>query len=236
MENTNESEEKNAKEKILEYLSNKKTLIIAIVAVVLILAIIVAVYIFTKDRVKFKGESNGIKYSANMNSNSEVFVVMKNKTGKTVSKLKLTVSYYDSKGNELEAQTSVTDVYLKENEISLNNVTASRLYADQVSDYKVSIEPEYYEGEDKLSNYEKVEILEQKEKDDKIVANIKNETENSITHVCFYTVFYKKGLPVAFDANDVYSFSGEKEIKFDKPKDNDGNEVKYDFYKVYIKY
>ena len=45
-------------------------------------------------------------------------------------------------------------------------------------------------------------------------------------------------MPVSFDAKDVLLFEKgtEKELEFEKPKDNDGNEIDYSFCKVYIKY
>ncbi len=237
MKETKESVVKDTKSK-LDFLKNKK-FIIAIVAVVLIIAIILTIFLLTRKKVKFKNESNGIKYSANFNSDSELLVVMQNNTDRVVSKLKLVVSYYNSNGNELTKNTKVTDVgYLKNKEISLEDVEPHISNTQDIADYKIEITPEFYEGEDKQSKYEKIEIGDLADKKDKTTVKIKNTSDDEINRVCFFAVYFKRGIPVGFDANDVFSLEKgeEKELSFEKPKNSDGKEVDYSFCKVFIKY
>ena len=244
MEETKESVEKNTKVK-LDFFKNKKV-IIAVVVAILIIAVIVTIFLVTRKKVKFKGESNGIKYSANMNENAEVFVVMKNKTGKAISKLNLTVSFYDANGNELKKRTKETSVgYLKNGEISFENVDANLANANDAASYKVEINPEFYEGEDKQSKYEKIEIgdIVMPKKDETKVNNcsvkIKNVSGDKINSACFIVAYFnKKGLPVGYEANNVFILEKdeEKELQFLEPTDSDGNKIDYKFCQIYIKY
>lgn len=236
MEETKENIEK--KEKKLGVLKNKKVIIMsAIVAILIIAAIGVGVYfLINKDKVKYTGESNGIKYSAKMKENSEILVVMKNKTGKTISELELNVTYYDAEGNVLYKSTELTNGYLKNEEISLEKTIGRILDTKKINRYDIEINPKYYDGEEKKSNYEKIEISEQQKRDDKIVVDISNKTEDEIQHVCFYGVFFKDGLPINFFANDVHNIDkNKKTLEFNEPKDKEGNKIKYDFCEIYMK-
>lgn len=236
MEETKENIEK--KDNKLGILKNKKVIIIsAIVAILIIVAIGIGVYLLiNKDKVKYTGESNGIEYSSKIQENSEVLVVMKNKTGKTISALQLNVTYYDSDGNVLYRSTELTDGYLKNEEITLDRTIARILDINKIDHYDIEINPKYYDGEEKESNYEKLEISNQQMQDNKIVVDIKNKTENEIPHVCFYGVFFKDGLPINFFANDVHNIDkNTKKVEFNEPKDKNGNKIEYDFCEVYIK-
>ncbi len=239
MEKTKEELEKqNTEDNKVRAGSKKKIAIISIVTILIIMAIAVSIYFITKkDKVKFNGESNGIKYSAKIQENSEVLVVMQNKTGKTVSELELMISYYDAEGNELIKKTETIDVYLKDKEISLNSIKSGIVNTNRIDSYKIEINPKYYEGEDKLSNYEKIEISELQEKEDCVAVDVRNTVNDPIKHVCFYAVFFKDGVPIDFFAKDVYNLDEEtKNIEFKKPEDKDDNKIEYDFCKVYIKY
>ena len=113
-------------------LKNKKVLIGISIAIVLILISIIIAIKFSNKKVEYKveyeGTSNGIEYSSAMQANSEVYVLMKNKTGKAISGLNLIISYYDSEGKELARRTSSSDVYLKnENKIYFENFIAGAL-------------------------------------------------------------------------------------------------------------
>ena len=236
MEETKENVEK--KENKLGVLKNKKVIITsAIVSVLIIVAIIVAVSLFNKDRIKFTGESNGIKYSAKMQEDSRVLVVMKNKTGKTISELELNVTYYDAKGNVLYKSTELIDGYLKNEEITLDRRTTARILdVQKIERYDIEINPKYYDGEEKTSNYEKIEILEQQKRGDKIVVDIKNKTEEEIQDIYFYGVFFKDGLPIEFFANYVHNIDKDtKTLEFNEPKDEEGNKIEYDFCEIYMK-
>lgn len=239
MEETKENlENKNTEEVNEKKCTKKKKIIIAIiVAVILIATIIGLVFLLKKDKVKFDGESNGIEYSAQMQENSEVLVVMKNETGKTVSGLNLTVSYYDAEGKELAKRTASTDVYLKNEEISLNSIKSQIYKIDNIASYKVEIVPEFYEGEDKASNYEKIEISEIQELEDEVAVDVRNTSDEMVQHAVLYAVFFKDGKPIDFFAKDAYDLEGEaRNIKFNKPADKDGNKIEYDFCEIYIKY
>lgn len=236
MEETKENIEK--KENKLGILKNKKVIIIsAIVAIIIIVAIGVGAYfLINKDKVKYTGESNGIKYSAKMKENSEILIVMKNETGKAISALQLNVTYYDSDGNVLYRSTELTDGYLKNEEITVDRTIARILDVEKIKRYDIEINPKYYDGEEKTSNYERLEISEQQKQDNKIVVDIKNKTEDEIQHVYFYGVFFKDGLPINFFANDVYDIDkNTKKVEFNEPKDKEGKQIEYDFCEIYIK-
>ncbi len=238
MEQTKENVEK--KENKLGVLKNKKVIIIsAIVVILIIVAIGVGVYLINKDKdeVKYTGESNGIKYSAKMQEDSRVLVVMKNKTGKTISELELNVTYYDAEGNVLDKSTELIDGYLKNEEITLDRRTTARILdVQKIERYDIEINPKYYDGEEKTSNYEKIEISEQQKRDDKIVVDIKNKTEEEIQYIYFYGVFFKDGLPIEFFANYVHNIDKDtKTLEFNEPKDEEGNKIEYDFCEIYMK-
>lgn len=222
-------------------LKNKTVIISCIIAISIILLSLICAVVLKKqiekdNDIKYTDTSNGIKISANMKSNSDVIIVMKNETGKTVSKLQAVVKYLDASGNILTEKTSTTDVYLKNKEISLNYIKSDIVDLSKIANYKVEVIPEFYSGEERLSNYEKIDISETQEKDGKIYAIVKNKIDKTISYVCFYAVYFKNDLPVGLYAQDIYSLKGEKEISFEKPHDKDGNKINYDYCKVYIKY
>lgn len=239
MEETKENVEKLKKGNKLEFLRNNKKIIIALVIILLILAIILTIFLVNRKRVKFKGESNGIKYSANITSDSELLVVMKNNTEKTVSKLTLNVAFYDANGNELTNSTKVTNVgCLKNDEISLEDIEPKIANVKDIADYKIEIVPDFYEGSEEKSKYEKIEIEKPNDEKDKVTVKVKNVSGNVVNRACFYAVYFKKGVPVGIDANDVIPLEkdGEKELSFEKPKDAEGKEIDYTFCKIYIKF
>ncbi len=224
------------------FFANKVNVVVAAILLFLIIISIVFAVLVFKDKnttkIKFTGESNGIKYSANMKSyNSDIIVVMKNETGRTISELETAVTYFDKDGNEIKQKESSIAVYLKNGETSLNSIKSEIGDKSQIADYKVEVRPVFYEGEDRPSNYEKIDISNPYDKDNKIAAKVNNKTDGTIDHVCFYVVYFKDNVPVDLKANDVYSMKkGEKEVVFDKPTDKEGKSIEYDFCKVLIKY
>lgn len=219
-------------------LKNKKVLIGISVAIIIVLILIIIAIKFSnkKDefKVKYEGTSNGIEYSSAMQANSEVYVLMKNKTGKTISGLELVISYYDAEGKELARRTSSSDVYLKNEEVAIDKLKSEIYKIENINEYKIEVIPEFYEGEEKKSNFERVEISEIQNLEDEVAVDVKNISEEQIYHMCFYAVFFKDGKPINYYAKDVYNFNKEtRNIKFGKPVDRENNKIEYDFCEIY---
>lgn len=223
----------------------KKELLIIISSGILALTILITIALVSiynkvelgKTRLKLKENNNNISYYAQKDEYSNINLIVRNNTNKTISRLSVTITFYDSNNSLLATNTDYIDNILIPDETTI--MQCNDYTTEEYDHYNIAFSYTEVNEAEKV-NYSGLKyrkgVIKEDSPDYLSISFKANKKEQNFNTVVICTVFYKDKKIIGFSSNNVYSVENGSlyEIKPRLPEDSSGNKLDYDYYELFV--